>query len=85
VPLPACVSSAADPAEALAAWWHIFGFLSVPRLSEEIALAEAACRADLTPQSQDRLIALKAALDMIVSGEPDDVVAPHKEEDAGVS
>jgi DNA primase len=73
VPLPACVSSAAMPAEAEAGWWHIFGFLSVQRLGEEIALAEAACRADLTPQSQNRLIALKTALDKVISGEPDGV------------
>jgi DNA primase len=61
------------PAEAEAGWWHIFGFLSVQRLSEEIALAEAACRTDLTRQNQDRLIALKAALNKVVSGEPDGV------------
>ncbi|HEX4172823.1 MAG TPA: DNA primase [Acetobacteraceae bacterium] len=73
VPLPACVSSAAMPAEAEAGWWHIFGFLSVQRLGEEIALAEAACRTDLTLQSQNRLIALKAALNKVISGEPDGV------------
>ncbi len=71
VPLPACASPAAMPAEAEAGWWHIFGFLSVQRLGEEIALAEAACRADLTPQNQNRLIALKAALNKVASGEPD--------------
>jgi DNA primase len=73
VPLPACASSAAMPAEAEAGWWHIFGFLNVQRLGEEIALAEAACRQDMTPQSQNRLIALKAALNKVVSGEPDGV------------
>jgi DNA primase len=85
VPLPACVSSEAMPAEALAGWWHIFGFLSVQRLGEEIALAEAACRADLTPQSQNRLIALKAALNKVVSDEPDGVGSPDEEEDVGAS
>ena len=60
VPLPACASSAAMPAEAEAGWWHIFGFLNVQRLGEEIALAEAVCAQDLTHQSQNRLLALKA-------------------------
>jgi DNA primase len=73
VPLPACASSEAKPAEAAAGWWHIFGFLSVQRLGEEIALAEAACARDLTPQSQNRLLALKAALNKVTSGEPDGV------------
>jgi DNA primase len=71
VPLPACASSAAMPAEAEAGWWHIFGFLSVQRLGEEIALAEVACAQDLTPQSQNRLLALRAALIKVTSGEPD--------------
>jgi DNA primase len=73
VPLPNCASSAAMPAEAEAGWWHIFGFLNVQRLGEEIALAEAACAQDLTPQSQNRLLALKAALNKVISGEPDGV------------
>jgi DNA primase len=73
VPLPACAASAAMPAEAETGWWHIFGFLSVQRLGEEIALAEAACAQDLTPQSQNRLLALKAALNKVNSGEPDGV------------
>jgi DNA primase len=73
VPLPACVSSAAMPAEAAAGWWHIFGFLSVQRLTEEVALAEAAFRQDPTLQNQNRLIALKTARDKVASGEPDGV------------
>jgi DNA primase len=73
VPLPACAASAAMPAEAAAGWWHIFGFLNVQRLSDEIALAEAACAQDLTQQSQNRLLALKAALNKVNSGEPDGV------------
>ena len=71
VPLPACASSAAMPAEAEAGWWHIFGFLNVQRLGEEIASAEAACRENLTPQTQNRLLALKAALIKVSGGEPD--------------
>jgi DNA primase len=73
VPLPACASSAAMPAEAEAGWWHIFGFLNVQRLGEEIAAAEAACRENLTPQTQNRLLALKSALIKVTSGEPDGV------------
>jgi DNA primase len=73
VPLPACASSVAMPAEAAAGWWHIFGFLNVQRLGEEIVLAEAACAQDLTAQSQNRLLALKAALNKVNSGEPDGV------------
>jgi DNA primase len=73
VPLPACASSAAMPAEAEAGWWHIFGFLNVARLREEVALAEAACAQDLTLQTQNRLLALKAALNKVTSGEPDGV------------
>jgi DNA primase len=73
VPLPACAALAAMPAEAEAGWWHIFGFLNVQRLGEEIALAEAACAQDLTQQSQNRLVALKAALNKVKSGEPDGV------------
>jgi DNA primase len=73
IPLPACASLAAMPAEAEAGWWHIFGFLNVQRLGEEIALAEAACAHNLTLQSQNRLLALKAALNKVNSGEPDGV------------
>jgi DNA primase len=73
VPLPACAALGAMPAEAEAGWWHIFGFLNVRRLGEEVALAEAACAQDLTPQSQNRLLALKAALNKVNSGEPDGV------------
>jgi DNA primase len=71
VPLPTCAASAAMPAEAEAGWWHIFGFLNVDRLREEVALAEAACATDLTSLSQSRLLALKAALNKVNSGEPD--------------
>jgi DNA primase len=73
VPLPACAASAVMPAEAEAGWWHIFGFLSVQRLNEEIALAETACRLALTPENQNRLLALKIALNKVASGEPDGV------------
>jgi len=73
MPLPGCASAAVMPAEAEAGWWHIFGFLNVDRLREEVALAEAACAADLTSLNQNRLLALKAALNKVNSGEPDGV------------
>ena len=73
VPLPACASPVAMPAEAEAGWWHIFGFLSMQRLGEEIALANASFQKDPTIQNQNRLIALKTALNKVVSGEPDGV------------
>jgi DNA primase len=73
VPLPAFASAAAVPAEAEAGWWHIFGFLSIQQLNEEIALAEAACRQELTPENQNRLLALKIALNKVAAGEPDGV------------
>jgi DNA primase len=72
VPLPACASSAAMPAEAEAGWWHIFGFLNVQRLGEEVALAEVACAQDLTHRNQSRLLALKTALNNVTSGEEPD-------------
>lgn len=73
MPLPACASADAMPAEAEAGWWHIFGFLNVAHLREELALAEAAAARSLTPETQRRLLALSQAFNRIRSGEPDDV------------
>ena len=73
VPLPACATVASMPAEAEAGWWHIFGFLNMDRLREEVGIAETACARDLTPHNQNRLLALKAALNKVNSGEPDGV------------
>jgi DNA primase len=73
VPLPACASPAVMPAEAEAGWWHIFGFLNLGRLKEEVAMAEAAFAHDMTPENQNRLKALKQALNKVQSGEPDGV------------
>ena len=73
VPLPACAMIASMPAEAEAGWWHIFGFLNMDRLREEVGMAETACARDLTPHNQNRLLALKAALNKVNSGEPDGV------------
>jgi len=73
MPLPACASAKAMPAEAESGWWHIFGFLNVDHLREEVALAEADAMRNLTPETQRRQIALAEALCKVRSGEPDAV------------
>jgi DNA primase len=71
VPLPACASLAAMPAEAEEGWWHIFGFLNVDRLSEEVSLARAEAARGLTGETERRLVALMSALNKVRTGEPD--------------
>ena len=62
VPLPACASVDAMPAEAEAGWWHIFGLMNRPRLDEEVANAHRAFAAQTDdPVAQRRLIALVQA------------------------
>ena len=73
MPLPACASGNAMPSEAESGWWHIFGFLNVEHLREEVALAEADATRDLTPDTQRRLTALREAFNKVRSGEPDEV------------
>jgi len=73
VPLPACATLAVTPAEAEAGWWHVFGFLNVERLREEVGQARTTFTRDPTPQTQRRLIALTTALDKVASGEPDEI------------
>jgi len=73
MPLPACASAEAMPAEAEAGWWHIFGFLNVEHLREEVALAEADATRNLTPDTQRRLLALREAFNKVRSGEPDGI------------
>ncbi len=71
VPLPACAASIAMPAEALQGWWHIFGFLNLERLRDEVAAAERDFARDCSPETQRRHIALKDALNKVMAGEPD--------------
>jgi len=71
VPLPECASSAAMPAEAEEGWWHIFGFLNVGRLREEINLAREDAARSLTEDTERRLVARTSALNRICTGEPD--------------
>ena len=73
VPLPTCASSAVMPAEAEAGWWHIFGFLNVERLQEEVGLAGEAAARDMNPETVRRAVALKDALNKVMRGEPDGV------------
>jgi DNA primase len=73
VPLPACALPAAMPAEAEAGWWHIFGFLNLDHLREEVKLAETAAAMNLNQETQRRALSLKAALNKVMSGEPDGV------------
>jgi DNA primase len=73
VPLPSCASPHVMPAEAEAGWWHIFGFLNVDRLREELELARAACSRDMTQATERRLVAMAEALGKVLSGEPDGI------------
>jgi len=73
VPLPACASPAAMPAEAEGGWWHIFGFLNLDHLREEVKLAETEAASNLTQETQRRALSLKAALNKVMAGEPDGV------------
>jgi DNA primase len=73
VPLPSCASPDVMPAEAEAGWWHIFGFLSVERLKEEVAMAEVVFAQDMTTENQNRLRARKEALIKVQCGEPDGI------------
>ena len=71
VPLPACASLAAMPAEAEEGWWHIFGFLNVDRLREEVNLARQDAANGLTGETERRLVALMSALNKVRTGEPE--------------
>lgn len=75
IPLPACASSSAMPAEAEEGWWHIFGFLNVDRLREEVDLARQEMARGLTGETQRRLERLKDALNKVSAGEPDGLAA----------
>jgi DNA primase len=73
VPLPACAAPAAMPAEALEGWWHIFGFLHVDRLREEVTAAQADFATNMVNETQNRLKILAEALNKVLAGEPDGV------------
>jgi DNA primase len=73
MPLPACAASEAMPAEAESGWWHIFGFLNVEHLREEVALARADADRNLTADTERRLRALVEAFNKVRAGDPDAV------------
>lgn len=68
VPLPACASADAMPAEAASGWWHFFGLMNPDRLEDEVATASRAFETHADEAAQRRLIALCAARDALRSG-----------------
>ena len=70
-PVPAYAAVEAMPAEAATGWWHIFGFLNVHRLREELNVAQAAAARNLTGETERRAVALADALQKVLRGEPD--------------
>jgi DNA primase len=73
MPLPAYAASSAMPAEAESGWWHIFGFLNVEHLREEVALAGVDAGVNWNDATVGRLTALRKALIKVETGEPDGV------------
>ena len=73
VPLPLCAAATAMPAEAATGWWHIFGFLNVDRLREEVQLAQAEVARNMTVETERKAVALAEALFKVQRGEPDGV------------
>jgi DNA primase len=71
VPLPACASINAMPAEAEAGWWHIFGLMNRGRLQEEVAQAERDFVARADESAQSRLIGLVRARNELMQSEQD--------------
>jgi len=68
-PLPACARADAQPADAEAGWWHIFGLMHRGRLEEEVAAASRAFASHPDEAAQRRLIALCTARDALRRGE----------------
>lgn len=68
-PLPACARPDAQPAEAEAGWWHIFGLMHRGRLEEEVAAASREFVSRPDEAAQRRLIALCTARDALRRGE----------------
>ncbi len=68
VPLPACASEAAMPAEAASGWWHFFGLMNPSRLEDEVANASRAFATTADEVTQRRLVALCTARDALRGG-----------------
>ena len=73
VPLPECAGPDAMPAEAEAGWWHIFGFLNVEHLRQEVARSQADLAMAFTAENLARHQALTEALRKVQSGETDGI------------
>ncbi len=73
VPLPGCAAPEAMPAEAESGWWHIFGFLNVEHLRQEVAQSQITLARDMTAENQARHQALTEALRKVQAGETDGV------------
>jgi DNA primase len=69
VPLPACASEDAMPADAEAGWWHIFGLMHRGELEQELAAATRAFALCGDAPAQRRLVTLCAARDALRRGE----------------
>jgi DNA primase len=68
-PLPACARPDAQPAEAEAGWWHIFGLMDPGGLEEEVAAASRDFASRPDAAAQRRLIALCTAREALRRGE----------------
>ena len=70
VPLPEFASAEAMPGDAEAGWWYFFGLMHHARLAEEVAAARKQFELRGDQDSQRRLLALRAALIAVETGEP---------------
>jgi DNA primase len=68
VPLPACASADAMPAEAASGWWHFFGLMNPDRLEDEVATASRAFETMPDENSERRLKMLCAARNALRAG-----------------
>jgi DNA primase len=73
VPLPECAGPGAMPAEAEAGWWHIFGFLNVEQLRQEVRQSQDLLAREMTAENLARHQALTEALLKVEKGETDGV------------
>ncbi len=69
VPLAACASPDAMPAEAEAGWWHFFGLMNPGRLEQEVANAMVDFQRLADTTTERRLVALREALNALRTGE----------------
>ena len=61
VPLPACASADAMPAEAEAGWWHYFGLMHQDSLQDDLGAASREFIARPNEATQRRLLGLRSA------------------------